>query len=198
LSDPIEALRRALALRAPRTLEGPETRAAVALVLRGDSASASLLLVRRAERDGDPWSGHVAFPGGHLEPYDATPRDAAERETLEELGLDLTGARFLGSLDDVHGRISAITVSPFAYVIEGEPPLRIAPELAAAFWLPLASLGDPARRITLHVAHDTGGASYPAIRLDGDGGAPLWGLSLRIVEQLLDLASGRSAAARDA
>ncbi len=79
---------------------GENTReAAVAVILRPDDADTRILFIKRAEKRGDPWSGHMAFPGGHREPRDPDLRSAAERETLEEIGLDLERAEYLGPLD---------------------------------------------------------------------------------------------------
>ena len=47
----------------------PDADAAVAIVHARDAA-ASVLLIRRAERESDPWSGHWSFPGGRREPED--------------------------------------------------------------------------------------------------------------------------------
>ena len=78
-------------------------RAAVALVLRESGGDLEALFIRRADHEGDPWSGHLAFPGGRIDPTDTGPRMAAERETLEELELDLSSSRLLGQLSDVPG-----------------------------------------------------------------------------------------------
>ena len=68
----------------------PGTReAAVAAILR-PGPQPEMLFILRASKDGDPWSGHMAFPGGHRESSDASLRATAERETWEEIGLDLT------------------------------------------------------------------------------------------------------------
>ncbi|KAJ2898123.1 hypothetical protein IWW38_001489, partial [Coemansia aciculifera] len=67
------------------------------------TAKAQLLLIQRAKYPGDPWSGHIGFPGGKREPTDASDQATAEREVLEELGIDLTSVRdfvHLGRLDD--------------------------------------------------------------------------------------------------
>ena len=74
-------------------------KAAVAVILRpapGETLdSTEILFIKRAERDGDPWSGHMAFPGGHMEPDDSDLKESAIRETKEEIGLDLRDAQFL-------------------------------------------------------------------------------------------------------
>jgi 8-oxo-dGTP pyrophosphatase MutT (NUDIX family) len=76
-------------------------RAAIALVLLEQESALEVLLIERAQRDGDPWSGHMALPGGHVEPSDSDLGATAERETFEEVGLDLQrwGER-LGQLSD--------------------------------------------------------------------------------------------------
>ena len=78
---------------------GPRTRqAAVAAVLRPGLDDTEVLLIRRAERPGDPWSGQMAFPGGHLEDDDPHLAHTAMRETAEEVGLDLADDALIGAL----------------------------------------------------------------------------------------------------
>src|SRR5262249_28795811 len=74
----------------------------------------------------DPWSGHMAFPGGRVDPGDADARAAAERETLEELGLSLEGAERLGQLDDLNAGIrlvAPLVLSAFVYRLDARAPL---------------------------------------------------------------------------
>src|SRR4051794_37638584 len=76
--------------------------ATVALLLREcDRRGLELLVIRRAENEYDPWSGHMALPGGGYEPGDSSVYGTARRETLEEIGIDLDEGQFLGRLDDV-------------------------------------------------------------------------------------------------
>src|SRR5512141_3330966 len=79
------------------------TQAAVALILRSAFAGPEILFIERAHHDGDPWSGDLGFPGGKVEKTDGEERWTAEREALEETGLDLGNSRYLGRLSDIAG-----------------------------------------------------------------------------------------------
>jgi 8-oxo-dGTP pyrophosphatase MutT (NUDIX family) len=119
--------------------------AAVAIVLRGDD----VLLVRRASRSGDPWSGHWAFPGGFGHPEDVDPAATARRESAEELGLALaspvTELRRRWIVDPWRRRWVALV--PVVFRIDGDPSLLPAPdEVAEVRWIPASMLSDPARR----------------------------------------------------
>lgn len=166
--------------------------AAVALVLRGETVDdASLLFIRRAERVGDPWSGHVAFPGGRRDATDATLEETARRETLEELSLDLaTDARLVGVLDDLRPRSAAlpsIAVRPYVYAVARDVALVPNVEVHSAFWVPVSELRDPARAAE-HVFERAGARlSFPAYRWGED---VVWGMTERIVTQLLSVLSG--------
>jgi 8-oxo-dGTP pyrophosphatase MutT (NUDIX family) len=154
-------------------------RAAVALVLL-DEASAReprLLFIRRSEKEGDRWSGHIAFPGGRVDAGDAGPREAAERETLEEVGLDLGGADYLGRLDDLTGEKDAIVVSAFVYGIQREPPLVSNHEVDEAFWLGISQLEEPERRIQRQFDYKGLELSLPALRVLDEGHPLLWGIT---------------------
>ena len=84
----LDRLRRRLAEHRPRVEDDPELLwAAVAIVLAPDPDA--VLLIRRAERAGDPWSGHMALPGGRYEPKDPDLLGTALRETVEEVGVAL-------------------------------------------------------------------------------------------------------------
>src|SRR5512147_1311947 len=86
----IANVRSSLARRAPRAIEAETGRqAAVAILLAERDGDAHALLIQRAERPGDPWSGHMAFPGGHREPHEHDLFLTAARETFEEVGIDL-------------------------------------------------------------------------------------------------------------
>lgn len=120
--------------------------AAVAAVLRPSTDGAEVLLIRRADKDGDPWSGHMAFPGGHAEPGDADLVATAVRETREELGIDLATATWLGKLDDVpatgRGQRTGTLVVPFVFALEHADPFSLNAEVAEALWVPVSPLID--------------------------------------------------------
>lgn len=164
--------------------------AAVAAVLRV-TVEPELLFIRRAEAPDDPWSGHIAFPGGRRDPEDATLEATVVRETREELALDLGLGRMLGRLDELAPRSRAlppVIVRPFVAVVPPDVALSPSDEVAAAFWVPLARFRDPATRAE-HVVEAHGvRARFPAYRV---GDHLVWGLTERILRQLLALSDGR-------
>lgn len=164
--------------------EGDPARAAVAIVLRA-VPHLEILLIQRAVREGDPWSGQIALPGGRRGPEDATLQDTAIRETLEETGLDLNAnGLVLGTLDELRPRtpvLPPIIVTPFVAVIERDAPLEISDELADAFWTPWSTFADPARIDESEVL--VRGASWKVTSyLVGD--RVVWGMTERMLRQL--------------
>lgn len=89
-------------------------------------------------------AGQISFPGGHMEPADATPEDTALRETEEEIGLSRTRVELIGRLDQYVTR-TGFSVTPVVAVVE--PPFELAPdphEVESVFEVPLAFFLDPA------------------------------------------------------
>ena len=160
--------------------------AAVALVLREVDGDLEALFIRRAEHDGDPWSGDLAFPGGRLDPGDADAQAAAERESREELSLDLSGARRLGRISDVLGHAESIRVSAFVYGIEGDPKLVPNYEIAEAFWSPLAHSTAADRQEMRDFTYANVVSTLPTIRLLDDPRAPvLWGITYKFMDEFM-------------
>jgi 8-oxo-dGTP pyrophosphatase MutT (NUDIX family) len=187
----IERLAGALASHSAQEIEEPAARrAAVALLIRlGEGHEPEMLFIERALYEGDPWSGHIAFPGGREEPGDESLLATAVRETFEETRLDLSmDAELLGVLDDLSPRtirLPAVVVRPFVFLVPemGEPSLSA--EVADSFWVPLNVLLDRS------VWRDT------AVRIPGDveisrfafhhRGYVVWGITERILSGLLGL-----------
>jgi 8-oxo-dGTP pyrophosphatase MutT (NUDIX family) len=166
--------------RANRSRDMP--RAAVATIFRAGEAGTELLFIERATRSGDPWSGHMAFPGGRVDPGDADSHATALRETWEEVGLDLSGAESLGQLDDLHGRARAILVSAHGYWLDGPRPALVANhEVADSMWLPLSELTDPQSFVS-HAHPTLVEQTFPGIEIHG--GRVIWGLTLRFLADL--------------
>jgi 8-oxo-dGTP pyrophosphatase MutT (NUDIX family) len=172
----MDDLRAALARHQPRIHpQRPGRQAAVAIVVR--ETDVALLFIERAQRPGDPWSGHMAFPGGYVDPADADARHAAEREACEELSLDLRSATLVGRLDDIEGSPvgrPALLVSAFVYAVAREPVLVPNHEVRNALWVPLAWLVDPARAVPYLRA---GGGTFPGIRVGDEKPQVVWGLT---------------------
>ncbi|MDO9079445.1 MAG: CoA pyrophosphatase [Desulfuromonadales bacterium] len=163
------------------------THAAVALLLREGRCGLEILFILRAEFLGDPWSGNIAFPGGHIETDDETIRAAAERETLEEIGIDLQKEEFLGRLDDVAGAHLPVIVSCFTYRVAASTPLSLNREINQTFWVPLADLADPGRQRLHSVMFRGEQLKRPAIDLLGPGRTVLWGITYRLVSHFMQL-----------
>ena len=163
--------------------------AAVALAFAGGDGNLRLCFIRRATHPRDPWSGQMALPGGRATPADASLRAAAMRETREEVGLTLACARCLGALPPIPmvraGRPIGGSVAPFAFYLEGEPPvLTVDPaEVAAAYWIPVRHLRDPGQRTVLRLTRSGVTRRLPAVRF---GRHLIWGMTYRIVTSLLD------------
>jgi 8-oxo-dGTP pyrophosphatase MutT (NUDIX family) len=185
-------IRGGLTKHEPKTLTSPSNRgAAVAIVLREVEGSPEVLFIERARRDGDPWSGHMAFPGGRIDPEDAHARDAAERETREEVGVDLAGAEPLGRLDDLRGRHAAapdqgLVISAFVYHAVDPAPLQPNWEVEQAFWFPVPALLDAGRRVEYAVRLDRE-LRFPGILVGTPERHVVWGLTYRFLEIFFEI-----------
>ena len=162
-------------------------RAAVAVILRPEGDALEVLLVRRAERRGDPWSGHVALPGGRAAPEDPDLEATARRETREEVAVALEGARVLGRLDDLpakeHGGLRPMAVTPVVFALDApRPGIELSDEVVRAFWVPLGALASGAH--DAEHEHKLGPlpVRFAAWRFDGE---TIWGMTHRILRGLI-------------
>jgi 8-oxo-dGTP pyrophosphatase MutT (NUDIX family) len=187
--------RRALRGHQPRTVDAPDALpAAVALVLLDGvappvGAGLEILLIRRAERVGDPWSGQIAFPGGRYEPRDPDLLATAIRETREETGVDLAHAERLGSLDDLYPRTATlppVVVRPFVFALDRLPGLVPSAEVERAFWLSLVRLGEPGVRREITLTLRGVERTFPAYLVDDE---VIWGMTERILTPFIGLST---------
>jgi 8-oxo-dGTP pyrophosphatase MutT (NUDIX family) len=189
----IDALAARISLGDVRPAQDGRRRAAVAVILHGEPAT-RVLLMKRVERDGDPWSGHISLPGGGFHVSDGDLRVTAIRETQEELGIDLTGARLLGNLAPLSPRSTGptgIEVTPFVFTTSEALEPVCGPEALAGFWLPLELVTSGALDTTYTIPSTQ--LAFPSWTYEG---YVVWGLTRRILELVLELAQPPVAAAR--
>lgn len=184
LTSRLDRLRERLADHQPRTDEqGELIWAAVAVILA--PLPDSVLLIRRADRPDDPWSGHMALPGGRRDLEDAELASTAIRETDEEVGLRLGSDQLLGTLDDVVPRtpvLPPIAVRPFVFLLPRRPELSLNPEVAAAHWVQLDHLLHPRNYHSVRLEIRGESRDMPAYQLED---AIVWGMTERIITSLL-------------
>jgi len=190
-ADPrVARLESALGSRQAVELDDPAARrAAVAILIRlGENDEPELFFIQRALYDGDPWSGHIAFPGGREERGDDSPLDTAIRETLEETGFDLRKkAVLLGALDDLYPRamrLPSVVVRPFVFLAAGVGAPLLSLEVAESFWVPLSVLLD---RSVWHDATVRAGDVEMSRFAFHHRGYVVWGMTERILSGLLEL-----------
>lgn len=161
--------------------------AAVAMVLReGAAGGLESLFIKRAEHPLDPWSGHMAFPGGRRDHPDESLEDIARRETLEELGLELAPEMRLGRLDDMDGgrlRPHELSVSPFVFFHPSPGELKPNYEVDDVVWVPLGYMADPANVSTYYYPRDPMERPFPSFRVGP--GYNIWGMTYRMVTNFM-------------
>ena len=169
-------------------------RSAVAMILKVLEGELNILMIKRAERKGDPWSGHMAFPGGRLDPTDRHGFAAAVRETEEEVGLTLgPGEPCIGRLSDINARphkgAFGMAVSPFVFRLEREVTFTPNYEVAEVVWIPLEFLLESDNREDM--VWERGGVKIPLPCYFYEG-RRIWGLSLMMLDELMDLIEERN------
>ena len=163
--------------------DGVRVHAAVSLILR-EGEELEVLLIKRAEIEGDPWSGQMALPGGRKDPSDSSLLQTAMRETEEEVGLSLKSeAVSLGRLEPTIPatlRLPPITIFPFVFGVPPETHAEVASkEVDETLWVPLSLLQDPGSESTVEIHYPDGSSrDFPCFRIDG---RVVWGLTYRIL-----------------
>ncbi len=149
MSDAIEKLEHLLIQGNSEEIvkEGDYVHAAVMIVLKQSGPNYSMLFIKRPENERDPFSGHMAFPGGRMESEDRGKDETAIRETIEEVGVDVhKSGRILGSLDDVipnNPRARNYIVTPYVSLLHEDVVMTLDPgEVEKALWVPMQHLID--------------------------------------------------------
>ncbi len=163
--------------------------AAVALVVRGRQPL-EILLIKRARREGDPWSGHMALPGGRCDPTDTSLLDTAVRETGEETGMDLPRLGLhLGRLEVVQPMsvdLPRMSITPHVFGVPADAPAHAASsEVDAVHWVSLDQLRHPNTRGKVEIQLPGGSRTFPCLRVLDD---VVWGLTYRILDDFLNRA----------
>ena len=161
--------------------------AGVAMLLREWQNHPEILFIRRAEHEGDPWSGDLGFPGGGIEPGDRDARATAERETWEEIGLRLENHHYLGQGAELAGAYLPIKISCFVYLLDQPPAFHLNGEVVKTFWVPLRTLLDPQRNRLVSFSYRGVQRQHPVVELTEWSERPLWGITYRLLQQFLSL-----------
>ena len=165
--------------------EGSDARPGAVLMLFGEGEDGPDLLLTERAHTMRSHPGQVSFPGGSVDPTDASPVAAALREAEEEVGLDPAGVEVLAVLPELWLPPSNFAVTPvLAYWREPAPVGVVDPaEVHAVFRTPIAELLDPTHRIT--VTHP-GGYSSPGFLIGDDKDVLLWGFTAGLINKLFD------------
>lgn len=166
--------------------------AAVAAIFRESFGFTEILLIERAHREGDPWSGHMALPGGRRAAADPGLHTTATRETLEEIGVDLArSARLLGVLpaEDATGRGSAsqLHIVPFVFELTEDVDFTLNHEVKEALWTPIEPLLRGERRTSVRIDYQGQAWDLPGWSVEG---RTVWGLTYRMLSTVFRLLPG--------
>ena len=183
----LEVLRRALDGDAAISGDIAALRASVCVLVAGADRTPGVCLVRRAKWADDPWSEHIALPGGSRTGSE-TPAETATREVREEVGISITDAEALTALPQLQirlaGRERTLVLDSFVYHVTGPvPALRCSPEIHSAFWVPVTDLWNPANLDHLALGDRGDTLVYPAVRLPQ---GMVFGITLRVLTLLSD------------
>jgi 8-oxo-dGTP pyrophosphatase MutT (NUDIX family) len=178
-------IRRALSGHAnlPATPAPNQRTAAVSLLLVPAIEGVEVLMIRRASRDGDPWSQHMALPGGFRNASDADLLATAVRETREEVAVDLSkDSELLGVLPEVNPAVGNLGVRPFVFAREARPPVELSPEVDAVVWANLGAIARNEAPAEFELWRGETRHRFPGFRV---GENVVWGMTYRVLMDLV-------------
>lgn len=160
--------------------------AAVTILLREQREKAEILIIKRADHPNDPWSGHLALPGGRADESDPHLLATAARETWEEVGIKLDYENhYVGRLETllpVNPRLPKIEITPMIAITTQEVTLELSDEVANAFWMPVQSLRESGLSDVFRFKTPEAILKYPAYPSPF---GPIWGITQRILTEFL-------------
>jgi 8-oxo-dGTP pyrophosphatase MutT (NUDIX family) len=186
----LKHIREALAKSSPAVhSDEPGSRAAVAIILREpvEGWGAEVLFIQRAEDPRDPWSGHMAFPGGRKDDGDVDLRATTEREVSEEIGFDLRShATLLCQMPDLpaiaRGRRVGLVITPFVYALESHAAPEsfvLSDEVASTHWSQIVHLNSKNAAGSFDYLHEGHTIRLPCIYLENR--KTVWGLTYQML-----------------
>lgn len=161
-------------------------KAAVCMILRPDKTKQGLevLLVKRKVSESDPWSGHMAFPGGRAKESDGELLNTARREVIEETGIDIGKFELLGSLDDVLPGNKSLCVTPFVTLASESIEVIIdGREITDHVWIPLDFFMD--KKNSAPMSAERFGYDRTVTSFSYGESYLVWGMTLRIIDELI-------------
>jgi 8-oxo-dGTP pyrophosphatase MutT (NUDIX family) len=166
-------------LRENKTEPNNEAHAAVAILLMMKDSKTKVLLVKRATRENDPWSGHMAFPGGRRGKGEIELKTTAIRETWEETGIDLTKCNFIGCLDSIYSTVKPdMCIQPYIFTCTELPDITLNEELIAFYWINLEDIERSKDIISIEYI------DHPAYIIEEE---VVWGLTFRMLKRLINI-----------
>jgi len=178
----LEKLRRSLkGQRKPFHSDSKKPRGAVGVLIKEEAADLWLLMIKRHENPRDPWSGQMAFPGGHADPQDRTLFDTVAREATEEVGIDMRSHEFLGCLSNVTPKNAPMVVSPFVFLLAGKVDPTTSREAQEVLWVPVSFLLNPKNVSSITIPVGRGEVTMGCYNYSNH---VIWGLSFRIIQEI--------------
>lgn len=166
----------------PSPSDSKKLRGAVGVFIRKDANDLSLLMIRRRENPRDPWSGQIAFPGGHADETDRTLFETVAREAMEEVGIDAHKQRFLGCLSNVQPRNAPMIVTPFIFLLNEKVNPRTSLEAQEIVWIPASFISDLRNVSSMTVPIDGKSIPMGCYRYSNH---IIWGMSFRIIRDIV-------------